>query len=166
MAERFAPVWQNVGQITVTANTNGPVDVGNYELREDSDSLFVRVTQVGGGTPFRHAYGILSWRNEDGNALGSCKAYGKGEPEVYKLGGGLQPLQRQGTITFQPRHYNLSWIEATGTNWTLRFDAASGEAHGGGEADALAAVAAALINPNAEGVQFEDAEGDLIRVVF
>ena len=166
MAERFAPVWQNVGTITVTANTNGPVDVGEYELREGSDSLFVRVTQVGGDFPFRHAYGILSWRNDDGNALGSCKAYGKAESEVYKLGGGLQPIDRQGTVTFQPRHYNLSWIEAIGTNWTLRFEAASGESHGGGEADALAAVAAALIDPDANGVQFEDAEGDLIRVVF
>ena len=167
MAERFAPIWQPVGTITIGANDNGPQDVGDYELREGSDSLFVRVTQLGGDFPFRHAYGILSWRNEDGNALGSCKAYGKREAEVYKLGGGLQPLQREGTLTFDPRHYNLSWIEAIGTNWTLQFEAASGEAHGGGgEGEALAAIAAALINPNAEGVQFEDAEGDLIRVTF
>ena len=156
-----------MGSLTITANDNGPLDIGEFALAEGADSLFVRVTQTAGDFPFRHAYGILSWRNEDGNALGSCKAYGKQESEVYKLGGGLQPLLREGTLTFDPRHYNLSWIEAIGTNWSLTFEAASGDAHGGGgEADALAAVALALINPDAEGVQFEDAEGDLIRVVF
>jgi hypothetical protein len=37
----------------------------------------------------------------------------------------LSPLQRDGQFTFEPRAYNLAWIQQ-GNPWTLRFEAQSG----------------------------------------
>ena len=99
--------------------------IGVFNLDDDHDTLWVLITQVGNPVNQPWSYGILSWRSADGNELGSCKAYGRNQSEVFRLGVGLPPRVRGGSITFSPRAFNLKWIKG-GWPWTLRFEAFSG----------------------------------------
>lgn len=120
-------MWQSVGSISV-GPTDKAVTVGTVSLEDGADTLWVRVTQQGGDTPWRWGYGLLSWQSTDGRELGTVKAYGHHEGETYRLGVGLPPVERGGVLVFEPRSYNLGWLRATGVVWNLAFEAQSGVA--------------------------------------
>ena len=116
--------WQTIGELTFTPDDLTTV-VGDFALNADEDTLWIKVTSLSPPTPWPWSYGILSWRSSAGNELGSVKAYSEQLGEVFRLGVGLPPSQRSGSITFEPRSYNLAWIRQ-GNPWTLRFEAQSG----------------------------------------
>ena len=116
--------WQTIGELTFTPDDLTTV-VGNFSMDADQDTIWVKVTSLSPPTPWPWSYGILSWKSSAGNELGSVKAYSEQLGEVFRLGVGLPPSQRAGSITFEPRSYNLAWIKQ-GNPWTLRFEAQSG----------------------------------------
>jgi hypothetical protein len=116
--------WQSVGERTFVPGDR-VVIVGDFSLGSDHDTVWVRITSLSPPTPWPWSYGILGWRSSDGYELGSVKAYSEQLGEVFRLGVGLSPLQRDGQFTFEPRAYNLAWIQQ-GNPWTLRFEAQSG----------------------------------------
>ena len=125
--------------------------IGSFSLQEGDDTLWVRITQLSGQVNSPFAYGILSWRTEDGYELGSVKAYGETESEVFRLGVGRPPSLLAGSITFEPRGFNLGWIKE-GFDWTLQFEAASGITAGGGASD-LGAVVNSFVDTANNGLQ-------------
>ncbi len=58
---------------------------------------------------------------------------------------GLQPLERTGVLTFEPRSFNLSWIKK-GTPWTLTFEAQSGTLVSGAPALGVRATLGSLVD--------------------
>lgn len=118
-------MYQTVGSISV-----GPADlrvvVGQVTLPADHDTLWVRVIQQGGESPWPMSFGLLSWQTLEGRELGTAKVFGHHEGETYRLGGGLPPVERTGSLVFEPRHYNLRWVKGTGEIWNLAFEAQSG----------------------------------------
>ena len=68
---------------------------------------------------------ILGWRSSFGYELGTTKAFAEPESAVQRLGLGLQPVERIGVLTFEPRSFNLSWIKR-GNPWSLTFEAQTG----------------------------------------
>ena len=115
--------WSFIAEKTFTPDDLTEV-IGSFSLEEGDDTLWVRLTQLETRTsPW--SYGILSWRSPEGHELGSVKAYGNLEGEVYRLGVGRTPSVRDGVITFTPRGFNLAWIRE-GFPWPLKFEAASG----------------------------------------
>ena len=122
--------WQTVGTRTFVPNDLSEV-VGSFSMGEDDDTLWVRITQLNGQVPQVFSYGILSWKTTNGYELGSTKAYGETESEVFRLGIGRAPSVRTGSVTFEPRGFNLGWIRE-GFDWTLQFEASSGTSSSGG----------------------------------
>jgi hypothetical protein len=120
---RFVP-WSEVGSISVSPGDN-VVEVGSFELAEGADTLWVRMTNTGTPGPWPWSYGILSFKTEEGQPLGSIKAYNSYEGEVFRLGVGLAPSVRSGVLTFEPRGFNMAWIKQ-GNPWSLKFEAQSG----------------------------------------
>lgn len=115
--------WSFIAEKTFTPDDLTEV-IGSFSLEEGDDTLWIRLTQLSTRTkPW--SYGILSWRSPDGHELGSVKAYGNLDGEVYRLGVGRAPSIRDGVITFTPRGFNLAWIRE-GFPWPLKFEAASG----------------------------------------
>ena len=119
-----SPEWTLVGEKTFSPDDLVEV-IGSFSLPEGHDTIWVRITQLNEGPNSPWSYGILGWRSSEGYELGTIKAYGEEESEVFRLGIGRPPFQRGGSITFKPRSFNLGWIRA-GWPWTLRFEAASG----------------------------------------
>ena len=117
--------WQSVGSITV-GPTDREVTVGTVDLEDGADTLWVRVIQQGGDSPWPYGFGLLSWQTTEGRELGTAKAYGHHEGEVFRLGVGLSPMERSGLLKFEPRSYNLRWLQASGETWYLAFEAQSG----------------------------------------
>ena len=122
---RFVP-WSEVGTITVSPGDN-VVEVGAFELAEGADTLWVRMTNTGTPGPWPWSYGILSFKTDEGQPLGSIKAYNSFDGEVFRLGVGLPPSVRAGVLTFEPRGFNMAWIKQ-GNPWSLKFEAISGGA--------------------------------------
>ena len=120
---RFVP-WSEVGTITVSPGDD-LVEVGEFELAEGADTLWVRMTNTGTPGPWPWSYGILSFKTDEGQPLGSIKAYNSFEGEVFRLGVGLTPSVRSGVLTFEPRGFNMAWIQQ-GNDWSLKFEAQSG----------------------------------------
>ena len=121
--------WQPVGYRTFTPDDLTEV-VGPYELAEDDDTLWVRITQKSQQRSSPWSYGILSWKSASGFELGSAKAYGETESEVFRLGVGRPPSERSGVLTFEPRSFNLAWVR-NGYPMSLKFECASGVTSGG-----------------------------------
>ena len=86
-------------------------------------SGWVRMNQ--GTGPWPWSYGILGWRSSFGYELGTTKAFAEPESAVQRLGLGLQPVERTGVLTFEPRSFNLAWIKK-GNPWSLTFEAQTG----------------------------------------
>ena len=122
--------WQPVGSRTFRPDDLSEV-VGPYELAEGQDTLWIRITQQSQQRNSPWSYGILSWRSSEGFELGSVKAYGQSQSEVFRLGVGRTPSVRTGSVTFTPRAFNLGWIRE-GFDWTLQFEASSGTSSSGG----------------------------------
>ena len=116
--------WQLIGELTF-APDNADRVVGTFDLGENHDTIWVRVTSKTAPTPWPWSYGILGWRSAQGYELGSVKAYSEEVGQVFRLGVGLPPMERTGSITFEPRSYNFAWIKQ-GNPWTLKFEAQSG----------------------------------------
>jgi hypothetical protein len=117
-------MWTLIAEKTFTPSDFNEV-IGGFSLAEGDDVLWVRITQLSGDGTNPWSYGILGWKSSDGYELGSCKAYGTTESEVFRLGVGRTPSVRDGSVTFEPRGFNLGWIRA-GWPWPLRFEAQSG----------------------------------------
>ena len=116
--------WQRIGQLTFHPDDADRV-VGDFEIGEDHDTIWVRVTSLTAPTPWPWSYGILGWKTAQGYELGSVKAYSEQVGQVFRLGVGLPPMERTGQLTFEPRSYNFAWIKQ-GNPWTLEFEAQSG----------------------------------------
>jgi len=119
--------WQSIGSITI-----GPLDatatIGTVALADGADTLWVRAVQQGGDSPWPYGFGLLWWESLEGRELGTCKIYGHHDGETYRLGNGLSPVERTGSLKFDARAYNLKWLKTMGTTWSLAFEAQSGVA--------------------------------------
>ena len=128
--------WTSLGTVVITASTL-KVTVGSFSLDPGDDTVWIQVRQVGPPGPWPFSFGIAGWLSSDGYELGTSKAYTATEGEVFSLGVGRPPRQLDGSITYEPRSYNLSWVKAGG-NLTLSFSICSGvttaAATGGGVA--------------------------------
>ena len=131
MQPKFA-TWTDLGAHTFNA-TDQVVDLGAVTLVEGADTLWIRVTQLSGPTPWPWSYGIAAFESTEGRSLGSVKAFGTPDGEVVRLGVGLPPLVRDGRLVFEPRSFNLAWIR-NGNPWQLNFEVRSGttQVSGGG----------------------------------
>lgn len=113
-----------VGTHVFTPNDKQVV-IGSVELQPGDDTIWVRVTQNQATGPWPWSYGILGWRSSFGYELGTTKAFAEPESAVQRLGLGLQPVERTGVLTFEPRSFNLAWIKK-GNPWSLTFEAQTG----------------------------------------
>ena len=123
MQPRFV-TWTDLGSVTFEP-TDQVVDVGEVTLVEGADTLWIRVTQLSGATPWPWSYGIAAFESTEGRPLGSVKAFGHPDGEVVRLGVGLPPVVRDGRLVFEPRSFNLAWIR-NGNPWRLNFEVRSG----------------------------------------
>jgi hypothetical protein len=101
------------------------VIIGSVSLEPGEDTLWVRITQNQATGPWPWSYGILGWRSAFGYELGTTKAFAEPQGAIQRLGVGLQPVERSGVLTFEPRSFNLAWIKK-GNPWSLTFEAQSG----------------------------------------
>ena len=144
-----------VGTITVGPSSSQVV-VGAFPLAEGATTCWVNVKQLSPTTNNNFSYGILSWRSEEGRTLGSTKVYGRPEGEVFRLSVGLSPLQRTGSLVFEPRLYNLKWAREGGPDWSLSFSAHSGtESTPGGDGE-LGAVLSGLADLSGDSLCFAE----------
>ena len=117
--------------ISVRPGDVTPISVGVADLEPEDDTLWIKVTSKSSGDcPWPWSYGLLTWISENGRELGTVKINGVCEGEVFRLGVGLPPSVRSGSLSFTPRSYNLKWIEL-GNPWTLEFSWKSGNSGGG-----------------------------------
>ena len=121
--------YSEIGELNMTPDDTDRV-VGDFSIAEGDDTIWVRITQLNDDGPWPFSYGILSWKTAQGYELGSVKAYGDTDAEVFRLGVGRPPLLRTGVLTFEPRSFNLAWVKK-GYNWRLKFEAASGQSGAG-----------------------------------
>lgn len=124
--------WTSIGSVTV-----GPQDknvlVGSFSMEEEQDTIWFRVTQTSPQEVWNYSYGLLTWVTSFGQELGTTKIYGETDSRVFRLGVGLPPLERTGSVFFTPRSYNRSWIAiAEPPTWSLSFEAQSGRMNGAG----------------------------------
>ena len=118
--------FTEVGTISV-GPTDREVLVGTFSLDEGDDTLFLRVTQTSPAEKWNYSYGLVTFRTAVGQELGTTKVYGSIYSENYRLGTGLPPVERSGSIYFTPRTYNRQWISiADPPTWRLEFEAQSG----------------------------------------
>jgi len=157
---RFVP-WSEVGTITVSPGDN-VVEVGAFELAEGADTLWVRMTNTGTQGPWPWSYGILSFKTDEGQPLGSIKAYNSFDGEVFRLGVGLPPSVRAGVLTFEPRGFNMAWIRQ-GNPWSLRFEAQSG---GQSVTNTYWSRVPGTLAPSNEGDSINLDEGGITAFVF
>ncbi len=101
------------------------VIIGSVSMQPGDDSIWVRITQNQPTGSWPWSYGILGWKSSFGYELGTTKAFAEPESAVQRLGVGLQPVERTGVLTFEPRSFNLSWIKK-GNPWSLTFEATTG----------------------------------------
>ena len=116
-----------IGSVSVTAGTH-EVSVGAVTLAPGADTLWVKVTQQGGESPWPWGFGLASFVTAQGRELGTAKIYGNTDGEVFKLGNGLSPMERSGMLVFRPRSFSLAWLRAGNATWNLSFAARSGTA--------------------------------------
>ena len=156
MSLRFQD-WTTVGTKTFTPDDLETV-IGPFVMDQDADTLWVRITQLNGQSNSPWSYGILSWKSSNGFELGSIKAYGETESEVFRLGIGRPPYERSGVLTFEPRSFNLGWIK-NGYPWQLKFECSSGITSGGGGFTTPSAVISGFVDTSNNGLS-------LVRVDF
>ena len=149
-------MWQSVGSITVGPNDLA-VTVGAVTLAAGEDTLWIRAVQQGGQSPWPYGFGLLSWQTTEGRELGTAKVFGHIEGEVFRLGVGLSPVERGGVLVFEPRSYNLRWVNL-GNPWSLAFESQSGQGQAPGTGGA-GTFAGGFVSTLGAGLE-------LARVVF
>ena len=127
MQPRFSG-WIDLGEVTILPTDEERV-IGPVSLNPGDDTLWVKVTQLGGPSPWPWSYGIASYQSSEGRPFGSVKAYSHPLGEVVRLGVGLPAAVDVGSLVFEPRSFNLAWIKK-GYPWPLRFEVQSGQAGG------------------------------------
>lgn len=155
MQPRFTQ-WTDIGQVTVTPSSD-LIAVGSFSIGADHDTIWVKVISLTPSKPWPWSYGILSWKTTEGYELGSTKAYAATEGEVFRLGVGLQPVVRTGSLTFEPRSFNLAWVKKNNP-WTVKFQAQSAKTSGTGSTR-VGAVANSFVSNTNSGLS-------LVRVNF
>ena len=122
----------DLGIHSITYNTDH-LDIGDVELNPGDDTLWVEVRQIEPVTPWPFSFGLLYFESIDGRTMGTVKAYGHTEGEIYRLGVGRPPLERSGRLRFFSRHYNLQWVRSVEPPaWSLQFRYETGTSSGGG----------------------------------
>ena len=146
--------------LTVFPDTSSPVDIGEFVLGAEDDTIWIKVTSAPqSGCPWPWSYGLLTWITDNGRELGTVKINGVCEGEVFRLGVGRAPSLRTGRLSFTPRSYNLAWVKL-GHPWTLKFEAARGITNGGGGgSQTIGAVANSFVDTANNGLS-------LVRVNF
>ena len=161
--------WSFVGQIDV-----GPLDkevlVGPFLMEPESDTIWLKITQLSPSEVWTYSYGLLTWRTVQGQELGTIKVYGDTDSEVFRLGVGRPPSERFGDILFTPRAYNRRWISiADPPIWSLKIEAASGKAADGPPAFGVRAtlgVLADLVDISTSFAFDESPAGTFARIVL
>ena len=120
--------WTDLGARTVGPNDLRVV-VGSFSIGETDDTIWMEVQRTGPSGPWPWSYGILSWQTSFGLELGSVKAYTASEGEIFRLGVGRPPRSRTGSVIYEPRSFNLAWVQK-GYPLTLAFAATSGVTKG------------------------------------
>ena len=144
--------WPPATRVTIKPNDVFPISVLDVELAEGHDALFVRIKHIPTDScTFPFSYGLLTWVSSEGRELGTVKAYGHCEGEVFKLGTGRTPSQRAGVLKFDARGYNLQWIDK-GYPWTLEFQALSGITSEGAPDDLAGGTIASFALDNGRAV--------------
>jgi hypothetical protein len=114
-----------VGSTTVTAATGRAV-VGSFTGDLVNGLLLLKMSTLYPSNMSGLAYGIVSLVEDDTGVrvLGDARYYPKPEPTVVALGyGDLQSVS--GTVIFEPRGYNLRWLEREGSSrfWRIAVEA-------------------------------------------
>lgn len=118
--------WASVGSVNV-GPSDRTVQVGSFSMEPDQDTIWLRVTQTSPKDVWTYSYGLLTWKTKFGQELGTIKVYGDTDSEVFRLGIGLPPLERNGVFEFTARAYNRQWISIDNPpKWALSFEAKSG----------------------------------------
>jgi hypothetical protein len=123
MQPRFSG-WLDLGEVSFLPTDLERV-IGPVTLADGADTLWIKITQMSGPSPWPWSYGVVSFKNTEGRPLGSVKAYSNPDGEVVRLGVGLPPVVRDGSLLFEPRSFNLAWIKK-GNPWELKFEVQSG----------------------------------------
>lgn len=148
-----------VGTIGVSP-TDREVLVGDFDLAEGHDTIFLRVTQTSPPDDWTYSFGLLTWRSSGGQELGTVRVFGSKWGENYRLGIGLPPLVRSGSIYFRPRSYNRNWIAIDEPPiWVLEVEAQSAKTAGSGADKGISVVSNSFVDPANTGLP-------LVRVVF
>ena len=124
--------FKPVGTVAV-----GPQDrevlVGSFSMAPEDDTIWVKVHQTSPPDIWSYSYGLLTWRTDKGQELGTIKVYGDVDGEVFRLTVGLPPESLSGNFYFTARAYNRRWISVDNPPvWQLSFQAQSGVSSGGG----------------------------------
>ena len=155
MGSRFLETYE----VTVYPDTNSPVDIGEFVLGAQDDTIWIKVTSAPqSGCPWPWSYGLVTWISDNGRELGTVKINGVCEGEVFRLGVGRAPSLRTGRLSFTPRSYNLAWVKL-GHPWTLTFEAVSGITAGNGGSQTVGAVINSFVDTADNGLS-------LVRVNF
>ena len=164
MGSRFLQTYE----VTVYPETNSPVDIGEFILGAEDDTIWIKVTSTpDGGCPWPWSYGLITWITDEGRELGTVKVNGVCEGEVFRFGVGRPPLLRTGRFSFTPRSYNLAWVKL-GHPWTLKFEASSGvtsSGGGGGSTPVAGSASNSVVNTSGLGVPYV-VTGDTVTLNF
>jgi hypothetical protein len=114
-----------VGLSTVTAETERAT-VGSFSGDLVNGLLLLRISTLSPADMQSLAYGVVSFIDDDTGVrvLGDARYYPKPEPSVVALGyGDRQSVS--GVVVFEPRAYNLRWLQRTGSGslWQLAVEA-------------------------------------------
>jgi hypothetical protein len=101
--------WQYIGSVTVSPATTEVV-VGSITV-PTTGGLQVKMLQTT-SAPFQFGYGLLSYRSTYGKELGIIRVWPRTEFTSYWMGEGLTVVDNQGLLVFEPRTWNLRWVEA------------------------------------------------------
>jgi hypothetical protein len=114
-----------VGLSTVTAETERAT-VGSFSGDLVNGLLLLRITTLSPVDMQGIAFGVVSFIDDDSGVrvLGDARYYPKPEPTVVALGYGDR-TSVSGVVVFEPRAYNLRWLEreASGGSWQIAVEA-------------------------------------------
>lgn len=113
-----------VGISTVTAETERAT-IGSFTGDLVNGLLLLRITTLAPADMQSLAYGVVSFIDDDTGVrvLGDARYYPKPEPTVLALGYGDR-ASVSGVVVFEPRAYNLRWLQRQGSGgqWRVAFE--------------------------------------------